>query len=68
MKPTFSAPARCNSTIAVTTRPYATEMVCTLHDIILMTIWSVHSDSTSAAAYRRFISPNAPPQGLRYQD
>ena len=43
------------------TRPYSTEMVCTLHDIILMTIWSVHSDSTSAAAYRRFISPNAPP-------
>ena len=26
------------------TRPYTTQMVSTLHDIILMTIWSVHSD------------------------
>ena len=36
-------------------------MVSTLHDIILMTIWSVHSDETSAAAYRRFVEHNAPP-------
>ena len=43
------------------TRPYSTAMVSTLHDIILMTIWSVHSEETSAAAYRRFIAPNAPP-------
>ena len=43
------------------TRPYATQMLSTLHDIILMTIWSVHSDATSAAAYRRFVAPNAPP-------
>ena len=45
----------------VRTRPYATPMVASLHDIILMTIWSVHSEETSAAAYRRFVAPNAPP-------
>lgn len=43
------------------TRPYGTQAISTLHDIILMTIWSVHSDETSAAAYRRFVAPNAPP-------
>jgi hypothetical protein len=42
------------------TRPYARAPVSALHDSILMTIWSVHSDQTSAAAYRRFVEHNVP--------
>jgi hypothetical protein len=42
------------------TRPYATDRVVALHDSILMNIWSVHSDQTSAAAYRRFVEHNVP--------
>ena len=42
------------------TRPYATNELSKLHDTIIMTIWSVHSDETSAAAYRRFIEHNVP--------
>lgn len=39
----------------VKTRPYATRAVSELHDIILMTIWSIHSEQTSSAAYRRIL-------------
>lgn len=42
------------------TRPYTTAEVSTLHDSIVMTIWSLHSDQTSAAAYRRFVEHNVP--------
>ena len=42
------------------TRPYATSQLSELHDTILMTIWSIHSDDVSAAAYRRFVEHNAP--------
>lgn len=37
-------------------RPYATNRSAALHDAILMTIWSVHSDLTSAASYKHFIN------------
>lgn len=36
-------------------RPYATNGSAALQDAILMTIWSVHSDLTSAASYQDFI-------------
>jgi hypothetical protein len=42
------------------TRPYGTASVAALHDIILMTVWSIHSYQTSAAAYRRFIEYSFP--------
>jgi phytoene dehydrogenase-like protein len=42
------------------TRPYATDTLSKLHNTIIMTIWSVHSHETSAAAYRRFLAPNVP--------
>ncbi len=41
-------------------RAYATPQVAALQDLALMTIWSIHSDDTSAAAYRRFLEHNAP--------
>ena len=41
-------------------RAYATPAVAALQDVILMTIWSIHSDETSSAAYRRFLEHNAP--------
>ena len=42
------------------TRPYATDTLSKLHNTIIMTIWSVHSHETSAAAYRRFLARNVP--------
>jgi phytoene dehydrogenase-like protein len=42
------------------TRPYATPAISHLHDVVLMTIWSVHAYETSAAAYRRFIDRSFP--------
>lgn len=42
------------------TRPYSTVPVADLNDIILMTVWSIHSYQTSAAAYRRFIEYSFP--------
>jgi hypothetical protein len=44
----------------VTTRPYGTAAAAALHDIALMTIWSLHSYQTSAAAYRRFVDYSFP--------
>lgn len=37
------------------TRYYDTLMVDKLHEMILMTIWSIHSSQTSMGAYRRFM-------------
>jgi uncharacterized protein with NAD-binding domain and iron-sulfur cluster len=42
-------------------RRYATEGVAKLIDLILMEIWSIPSDDTSAAAYKDFVKP-----GLRF--
>ncbi len=39
----------------VQSRPYATEEVVTLHDFVVMVIWSVHADETSASSYRNFL-------------
>lgn len=36
-------------------RPYASERCADLHDYILMEIWSIHGDLTSAAAYKHFL-------------
>lgn len=36
-------------------RPYASERCAELHDFILMEIWSIHGDRTSAASYKDFI-------------
>lgn len=36
-------------------RPYTTNDSAALQDAILMTIWSVHGDLTSAASYQDFI-------------
>ncbi len=36
-------------------RPYATEHCAELHDFILMEIWSIHGDLTSAASYKDFV-------------
>ena len=38
----------------VRSRPAMTSAVAQLHDSIVMFIWSVHSDATSAASYRSF--------------
>jgi phytoene dehydrogenase-like protein len=42
-------------------RRYATEGVAKLFDLILMEIWSIPSDDTSAAAYKHFLKP-----GMRF--
>lgn len=41
-------------------RPYATPVLTKLHDISLMTIWSIHAFETSALAYRQFINLSFP--------
>src|SRR5262249_29401423 len=39
----------------MSSRLYATTRMAELHDACLQTIWSVHSDETSVAAYKHFI-------------
>src|SRR5208282_4183583 len=36
-------------------RPYATERCAELHDFMLMVIWSIHGNLTSAASYKDFV-------------
>jgi hypothetical protein len=39
----------------VQSRPYATDAVIELHDLVLIVIWSVHAADTSASSYRNFL-------------
>jgi uncharacterized protein with NAD-binding domain and iron-sulfur cluster len=39
----------------VQSRRYATEQVVALHDFVVLVIWSVHADETSASSYRNFL-------------
>ncbi len=41
-------------------RSYASPVLTKLHDITLMTIWSIHAFQTSALAYRQFINLSFP--------